>query len=183
MGVCDCEVRSTYIMGLWETVTGQEEKKSNMEKLEEEMDNCCPSLSWTQRLIGFAICSGIGMLLTLGSFFRFEKCIHGDCAPFAVIYSIGNVIAVMGSFFLSGPCAQLKSCCELDRLCATCTFMFFLIFTLVIALVDGIETSARIPLVIFSCIFQMIAYFWYTISYIPFARTCIKNAIKGMCGC
>ena len=50
-----------------------EEEKSAMEKLEDQMEENCPSLTWTQRLIGFVLCCGVGMLLTLGSFFRFSK--------------------------------------------------------------------------------------------------------------
>eukprot|EP00656_Telonema_subtile_P056292 TRINITY_DN8959_c0_g7_i1.p1 TRINITY_DN8959_c0_g7~~TRINITY_DN8959_c0_g7_i1.p1 ORF type:complete len:153 (-),score=30.13 TRINITY_DN8959_c0_g7_i1:345-803(-) len=146
-------------------------------------DRCCPSLSYTQRIIGFCVCCAVGLLLTLGSFFRFKQCIDGDCTGFAVIYTIGNIVAVMGSFFLSGPCKQLKSCFEMGRLCATCTFLFFLIFTLVIALVDGIESSTRIPLVLLSCLCQLLAYVWYSLSYIPFAHTCIKSACKGFFPC
>ena len=51
---------------------------------------------------------------------------------------LGQVLTGVGL----GPCSQLKSCFEADRLCATGTFLFFLIFTLVIALVDGIVSLA-----------------------------------------
>merc|ERR1712086_886107 len=50
-----------------------EEEKNAMEKLEDQLEENCPSLTWTQRLIGFVLCCGVGMLLTLGSFFRFSK--------------------------------------------------------------------------------------------------------------
>jgi len=79
-----------------------EEEKSALEKMEDQMEESCPSLSWTQRLIGFCICCAVGMLLTFGSFFRFAACVKGDCTSFAVIYSIGNVIAITATFFLTG---------------------------------------------------------------------------------
>merc|ERR1712086_393642 len=65
-----------------------EEEKNAMEKLEDQLEENCPSLTWTQRLIGFVLCCGVGMLLTLGSFFRFSKCLSGDCSSFAIIYSV-----------------------------------------------------------------------------------------------
>eukprot|EP00658_Telonema_sp_P-2_P062683 TRINITY_DN51373_c0_g1_i1.p1 TRINITY_DN51373_c0_g1~~TRINITY_DN51373_c0_g1_i1.p1 ORF type:complete len:174 (-),score=37.97 TRINITY_DN51373_c0_g1_i1:258-779(-) len=171
-------------MGLREALFGKsEEEKTAIDKLEDQIDDCCPSLSWSQRLIGFGVCCGLGLLLTLGSFFRFKQCIQGDCTSFAVIYTIGNVVAIIGSFFLSGPCKQLKSCFEMGRLCATFTFLFFMTATLVVALVDGIESSTRVPLVILSCICQLVAYVWYCLSYIPFAHTCIISACKGFFPC
>merc|ERR1712010_319681 len=144
-GCCD--------MGFMDGIFGKsEEDKTALDKLEDQMDECCPTLTLKQRIIGFVICAGVGLLLTLGSFFRFKKCVDGDCAPFAVIYTLGNIIAVLGSFFLSGPCKQLKSCFELGRLCATITFIVMMILTLVIALVDGIASDTRVPLVLLCCI-------------------------------
>ncbi|EPY38553.1 hypothetical protein AGDE_05376 [Angomonas deanei] len=33
--------------------------------------------------------------------------------------------------------------------------------------------------VIFCCLIQYVAMWWYFLSYIPFARDCVKNAISG----
>merc|ERR1711865_153215 len=129
-----------------------EEEKNAMEKLEDQLEENCPSLTWTQRLIGFVLCCGVGMLLTLGSFFRFSKCLSGDCSSFAIIYSVGNLIAIAATFFLTGPVKQFNPSAPL----AIC--------------------------IILSCTLQLGAYIWYSISYIPFARTCVKNALKGFCG-
>ena len=41
-------VGGSCIMGIWETLSGQKEEKTAIENLEEQMDDCCPSLSWTQ---------------------------------------------------------------------------------------------------------------------------------------
>merc|ERR1740117_1712147 len=159
-----------------------EEDKTTMEKLEEEMQECCPTLTYTQRLIGFAICVSIAFFLTLGSFMRFAKCIHGDCTTFAVVYSVGNILAVLATFFLTGPHKQFKQMFDSDRLCATCTFLTCLVLTLVFALVPGLPNGVRTILVIVSAAAQLLAYVWYAISYIPFARTCVKKTIKSTCG-
>ena len=51
-----------------------------------------------------------GYIIQFGAFFRIRDCINGDCAPFAVMYTFGNIIAVTGTFFLSGPCSQVPCC-------------------------------------------------------------------------
>jgi hypothetical protein len=43
-------------MDLMRLVPGRE--PSAGEKIEEQIDNMCPSLSWTQRMIGFGITAG-----------------------------------------------------------------------------------------------------------------------------
>jgi len=163
-----------------------EEDKTCLDKGEDWCDdtlgkNC--GLTFLQRMIAFVSCVVIGYLISLTSFIRIKDCVKGDCAGFAIFYTLGNIIAVIGSFFLSGPCSQLKAMFEDGRLCASITFIFFLITTVVIAVVPGIEDGARVGIIVVCVLCQMVAYFWYTISFIPFARTIIKNCIKGMCPC
>lgn len=43
--------------------------------------------------INFIYC--IGWLITLLSFLNFTKLVRGDPAPFAISYSLGNVICIM----------------------------------------------------------------------------------------
>lgn len=50
------------------------------------------------------------MILELGSFTRFAKLLLGDPEPFAVMYTMGNLVSLGGSCFLSGPVAQVHSC-------------------------------------------------------------------------
>merc|ERR1711907_442793 len=71
---------------------------------QEMIDEVCPSLTWKQRLIGFAICAGCGYLVSFGSFIRMGNCINGDCVGFALGYTFGGIIALCATFFLMGPC-------------------------------------------------------------------------------
>ena len=97
---------------------GQE--KSTGDKIEDEIDKVCPSLTWTQRMIGFgitagsssclratlrlakAVVAGIGLLVTVVSFFQFSKLIGGNPSPFAICYTIGNILSLGATMFLVG---------------------------------------------------------------------------------
>ena len=71
---------------------------------------------------------------------------------------------------------------EEDRAITSAVFVSSMIATIVVATVDGIADGGRTALIILLVIIQMAAYFWYTISYIPFARTAVKNCCMSMCG-
>lgn len=68
-------------------------------------DKLC-DLSLKQRYIAGGICMGIGILFSFLSFICFAS---GDLATFAIIYSIGTVAAVAGSFFIAGPKTHIKA--------------------------------------------------------------------------
>lgn len=63
---------------------------------------------------------------------------------------------------------------EMKRLAATVIYLCSIVLTLVMALVVGI-----VGLVLMAIIIQALALFWYSISYIPYARTAICNCFKG----
>ena len=73
---------------------------------------CCPPNVSCQRAptLFLAYLSMSGYIIQFGAFFRIRDCINGDCAPFAVMYTFGNIIAVTATFFLSGPCSQVPCC-------------------------------------------------------------------------
>jgi hypothetical protein len=50
-------------MDLMRLVPGREQ--STGDKIEEQIDNCCPSLTWTQRMIGFGVTAGVISLLMI----------------------------------------------------------------------------------------------------------------------
>ena len=69
--------------------------------MEDREDPCpCCEMSFNTRLIGACVCSGIGMLLSVGSFIAIAT---GSLSTFAVIYSLGTIVAVAGSFFVASP--------------------------------------------------------------------------------
>lgn len=78
---------------------------------EEPKESCCsflPELSWRERCIGCATCMIAGYLLSMGSFWRIKDLMTGNPMPFVVNATVGNMIALAGSFFFTGPTQQIK---------------------------------------------------------------------------
>ena len=57
-------------------------------------DQCLPKLTLRQRLYGWAGCFGVGMVI---SFLSFISWWMGDTATWAIMYTFGNLISVLGS--------------------------------------------------------------------------------------
>merc|ERR1711934_1195351 len=62
--------------------------KTWQEEVGEQLDDMGPSLSFQERLIGFACCCGFGVLISLGSFFRFSRLLAGHPTAFALCFSL-----------------------------------------------------------------------------------------------
>jgi antibiotic biosynthesis monooxygenase (ABM) superfamily enzyme len=99
-----------------------------------------------------------------------------DIAIFAVFYSIGQVLNIGASMFLSTPKGQWKAMTNKSRLVTSIVYILSIILTLVIALATQIK-----GLVIVFLIIQVCAYYWYTISFIPFGQKLAKGCLKSCC--
>jgi len=145
---------------------------------EEAVDAMCPSLTFKQRLWGFGICFGIGCIISLGSMLFFKRLLHGEPAPFAINYTLGNIISIGSTGFLVGPKRQLKRMSHPTRAATACIFVSSAIATLVCALVLPSATdlpSNLLGMIILVCIIvQFCAFFWYCLSYIPYGRSMCK---------
>eukprot|EP01123_Difflugia_compressa_P011967 TRINITY_DN4964_c0_g2_i1.p1 TRINITY_DN4964_c0_g2~~TRINITY_DN4964_c0_g2_i1.p1 ORF type:complete len:125 (+),score=21.83 TRINITY_DN4964_c0_g2_i1:2-376(+) len=119
-------------------------------------------------VIGFILSVLSGILL-----------VFGDIKNFAILYSIGNVITITSTCFLMGPMKQLKSMVETSRIVSTIIFFVALGATLAVALILG-ERPGTWILVLLCVIIQWLAFTWYSISYIPFAQTCVKKFVGGV---
>jgi len=139
-----------------------------------EQDNNC-GLTKQQRMIGFASCFGIGMLISLLSTMNIAK-----PTSFALLYSLGNMVSFLSTGFLVGPKRQCKYACERKRIIATLIFLVSMICTLLVALLY--KGSGSIALCIFLIIIQFCALVWYTASYIPFAQQAISGFMKSCFG-
>lgn len=62
----------------------------------ESNDSCFPSLSIKERLIGFAICFAVGSLLQVLSMGAFIGLIVGKTSKFAILYTFGNIVSLVG---------------------------------------------------------------------------------------
>lgn len=74
----------------------------------EDLANYCPTLTFQQRLIGFACSFGLGYLIAFMSFRFFLRLVGGNPLPFAINYTSGHVLQLLASMFLCGPKRQFK---------------------------------------------------------------------------
>ena len=102
----------------------------------------------------------------------------GSFRKFSVPYSLGIVLALSSTFFLVGPLKQAKMMFHKKRILATIFLILTIAATLVCALVFSNKKVAGLLVILFLCL-QVVAFFWYAISYIPYART----GIKKLCAC
>ncbi|CAJ1415794.1 unnamed protein product, partial [Effrenium voratum] len=96
-------------------------------------DMLCPSLTIRQRVIGWLCCLGLGLLLEFSGFGRGIKAMaHGEAAAarFAALYSLGNVLALLGTFFLAGPMRQMRRMGREKRWAVSLCFLVSMVLTL-----------------------------------------------------
>lgn len=135
----------------------------------------CPSLTYKQRLYGFGICLAVAFLCGIVS--SILLFVARSMIGFAIVYSISNVFGIGSSFFLVGPKAQIKKMFKPVRVWAAVLFLVLIALTVVAAIV--IQNPG---LVLLFVILQYCALFWYTLSYIPGARTCFLGCCKKTVG-
>ena len=99
-----------------------------------------PSLTYTQRLTGCLSCAAFGFLLSFGSFFRFTALLKGNPTPFAVCFTLGSIVALTGTCFLTGPRGQIKKMCKKTRIGATIMYLGSIVGTLGVAF--GLEVRS-----------------------------------------
>ncbi|KAM4711341.1 vesicle transport protein SFT2B-like isoform 2-T2 [Anableps anableps] len=132
-----------------------------------ERANQPSSLAWGTRMKGFLICFILGALCSI-----LATCllwIPGFGLPvFAVLYTLGNLCALASTMFLIGPLRQLKNMCAKVRALATVIMLVCLVLTLCAAF-----WWKNNGLALLFCVLQFLAFTWYGLSYIPFARDAV----------
>jgi len=126
-------------------------------------------LTRTQRLYGFVGCLIIGFVLSiLGSALLFL----GQLGSFAVLYGMGTLISLAGTGFVIGFFKQMKLMFKPVRIVASVVFLA----SVALVFVGAFVIKNDILCIIF-VIIEYLAYTWYTLSYIPYARTAILKVI------
>ncbi|PPQ78530.1 hypothetical protein CVT25_011802 [Psilocybe cyanescens] len=127
------------------------------------------NLSRTTRLYGFAGCLIAGFVLSLLGTVVF---IFGMTILFAVLYILGTVVSLIGTGFLIGFFKQAKLMFKPVRVVAS----IVLIASIGLVLVGAFVLKNGILCLIFVFI-EFLAYTWYTLSYIPYARAAVTKAV------
>lgn len=124
------------------------------------------SLSYRERLYGFGACVAVGALFAVlayvsASLLRARPCV--------VFLSVSTLFLLGSTCFLLGPVAQLKRMFHPSRLLA----MLALLVSLGLAIYSGYRNKP-FPCIVFG-VCELLAFVWYALSYIPYARSLILS--------
>ena len=120
-------------------------------------------------------------LITFMSFKFFVQLIEGNPVPFAVNYTVGNILATSASMFLCGPKRQIKKMFDQHRKTVSTVYLSCLGVTLVVAFVP-LQWVLQLALLVSLLITQCFANLWYSLSYIPYGRKTALKLIKKFLG-
>ncbi|CAH9111867.1 unnamed protein product [Cuscuta epithymum] len=150
---------------MWRSILGRDDNEQQQEDgfLEDEEGFC--SLSHVQRMYVFFACMATGLVCMFLSCVAFAKPVK-----FALLFSLGNMLAVGSTTFLIGPCKQIRMMFDPIRVFATVLYFICVVLTLVCALLIH-----SVILSILAIICEVLALLWYGLSYIPFARKVVTN--------
>jgi hypothetical protein len=161
----------------------------------QDEDSMCPSLSYQQRMYGFAGCFVTGWFV---SFLSTMSLWSGNFKSFGIMYTFGSIVALCSSGFLLGPKRQCKNMCKKIRIVATCFYLGSLLAVIITAAawpsyddadqakdpghVAGEEKPGGGIVILLEIVVQFCAAVWYMASYIPFGRKMIKNCCGSCMG-
>ncbi|KAF7813352.1 vesicle transport protein SFT2B [Senna tora] len=146
-----------------EQQTAALEESNSFSFMDEFNQNC--TLSTKQRLYGFAICFVAGFTFTLMSMLVFFNPIK-----FGIAFTLGNLLSLGSTAFLIGPKRQLTMMLDPVRIYATAIFLA----SMIIALFCAIYVHNKL-LTLLAIILEFGALVWYSLSYIPFARSMVSK--------
>ncbi|KAE9551421.1 hypothetical protein FO519_005376 [Halicephalobus sp. NKZ332] len=128
--------------------------------------------SWDLRIMKFTLCFALSLIC---SFLGSPLLISGKFTGFGVMVSLGAVLSLISTCFLSGPRKQFRSMFAPTRLIATTVYIVFIVMTFIAGLV--LKNSALAIICIGG---QYVAMAWYSLSYVPYARETVLR-IFGNC--
>ena len=128
--------------------------------------------------MGFGGCWAGGYLLSFCSTLSLMDGSEQGLRNFALLYVLGNVIAICATGFLLGPRRQCKKMFHPTRRTACVIYLVLLIAVFACALA---KVPFGIVMVLFLC--QMFAATWYAISYIPYGRKMVIGCVKDQSCC
>lgn len=134
---------------------------------------CCPALSYKQRMTGFLLCFLFGMIVSFSALGSIGGLLLGNPRPFAVKYTIGNLLSLGSSSFLVGPAKQCRDMLAPERFLASAIYFATLFGTLFSAF------WLKVQIVTFAFVLvQFAALTWYMLSYVPYGQACLKRTVK-----
>uniref|UniRef100_A0A7S0LDK2 Vesicle transport protein n=1 Tax=Coccolithus braarudii TaxID=221442 RepID=A0A7S0LDK2_9EUKA len=136
---------------------------------------CCPTLTYRQRMMGFLVCFAFGSIMTLSALSSLGGLLIGNAGPFAFKYTVGNLLSIGSSSFLVGPQKQCRDMLAPER--ATASLIY--IVTLFLTLWSCFYLKVQILTFLF-IVMQFCALTWYMLSYVPYGQQCVRRMLKRM---
>ncbi|XP_075660704.1 uncharacterized protein LOC142630577 isoform X1 [Castanea sativa] len=167
------------IVGMEVDEEQQEEESSSSFAFMDDFNRNC-TLSTKQRLYGFAICFAAGLACTLLSMLVFFNPIKfGMTFTMGNLLSLGSVLRMLSwtrlfgsTAFLIGPKRQVTMMLDPVRIYATALYLA----SMIIALFCALYVHNKL-LTLLAIILEFGALIWYSLSYIPFARSMVSKVM------
>ena len=140
----------------------------------EDGESCCPTLSPKARYIGFVACLALGIAISFFHLFGIFK----PSTDFAVWITVGDVLILGSSLFISSPKAQWKKLMHPLRATTTIILLASIACTLVFLMLPGKLFKI---LGIVAAVVQYCSMFWYVLSLIPGGQKCCTACLNS-CG-
>lgn len=146
-------------------VSQMPEEQGLMDGLSEMTD-----LSYTQRISGFFMLMGMGILfVVLGLFLWMSP------KKFAFFVTCGNIFCLCSTMFLAGVKQQLQTMFQANRFEAACLYLVSVVLTLV----SAVWLKSSLLCIIFALV-QLACILWYALSFLPFARQTLKMVFSSL---
>ncbi|XP_057970850.1 uncharacterized protein LOC131159727 [Malania oleifera] len=156
------KVKMLVGMDVEEDVPVEESSLSFMDDFNREC-----TLTTKQRIYGFVICLVAGLTCTLLSILVFFNPIK-----FGITFTFGNLLALGSTAFLIGPKRQVTMMLDPVRIYATAIY----IASIIIALFCALYVHNKL-LTLLAIFLEFGALIWYSLSYIPFARSMVTKVM------
>lgn len=140
---------------------------------DDEEDSCLPALSFKERVIAFATCFGLSILIEVVSLGSMFGLFTGNPTRYALSFTLGNILSLVGTGFLLGFKRQAKSAFDEKRRITTIVYFSSMIMTLVSVFYIKIAF-----IILVFVITQISSYVWYMASYFPWGRSILLGCIK-----
>lgn len=139
--------------------------------VEEQVCAMCPTMTFKQRLAALITCCVLGYLLEItGSLTLIGGPTAKNIRKFAVLYVLGNMIAILATCFWVGPKYMCKKMLKKSRRCATLTYLFTLVAVIVLAVL-----KVKLGFVLLMLAVEICAAIWYSASYVPARKKTSKS--------
>ena len=145
-------------------------EENTFDDIDKELFNAC-GFDLVTRIILFVVLLLVGWLISGLSFISIL-----DPTRFCIFYTIGNILSLVSTCLLWGPCNQIRNMTKHKRIIASILYVGFMVMTLVSA-VRGWPLG--VTLLFAAC--QLLASVWYLLSYTPYARSGVKLIASKLC--